>query len=116
MKTVEISEGMGIGDDNVDQQNALYNAGLAAINAGDNAVVKLAMGRLLAAGATEGKPNIFEGLYKAYAGEDEAKALDFLAQGRSVFPKDNSLLTTEINHYLKSGKLEVLEDRYWKTN
>jgi len=111
MKTVEISEGMGIGDDNVDQQNALYNAGLAAINAGDNAVVKLAMGRLLKAGATEGKPNIFEGLYKAYAGEDENKALDFLAQGRKAFPQDNSLLTTEINHYLKSGKLEVLEDK-----
>lgn len=111
MKTVEISEGMGIGDDNLDQQNALYNAGLAAINAGDNAIVKMAMGRLLKAGATTDKPNIFEGLYKAYAGEDETKALDFLAQGRKAFPQDNSLLTTEINHYLKSGKLEVLEDK-----
>ena len=111
MKTVEISDGMGIGDDNVDQQNALYNAGLAAMNGGDNSIVKLAMGRLLAAGATEGKPNIFEGLYKAYAGENEAKALDFLSQGRTAFPQDNGLLTTEINHYLKGGKLEVLEDK-----
>jgi len=110
MQTVEISEGMGIGDDNVDQQNALYNAGLAAMNGGDNAIVKLAMGRLLAAGATAEKPNIFEGLYKAYAGDDETKALDFLAQGRKAFPQNNGLLTTEINHYLKSGKLEVLED------
>ncbi len=111
MKTVEISEGMGIGDDDVDQQNALYNAGLAAMNAGDNAIVKMAMGRLLKAGATTDKPNIFEGLYKAYAGDDEAKALDFLSQGRQAFPQDNGLLTTEINHYLKAGKLEVLEDK-----
>jgi len=111
MKTVEISEGMGIGDDNLDQQNALYNAGLAAMNAGDNAIVKVAMERLLKAGATTDKPNIFEGLYKAYAGDDEAKALDYLSQGRQAFPQDNGLLTTEINHYLKSGKLEVLEDK-----
>ena len=111
MRTVEISEGMGIGDDDVDQQNALYNAGLAAMNAGDNGIVKVAMARLLAAGATADKPNIFEGLYKAYAGDDEAKALDYLSQGRKAFPQDNGLLTTEINHYLKAGKLEVLEDK-----
>jgi len=109
MKTVEISDGMGIGDDNEDQRNALFNAGLAAMNAGDNGIIKTAMGRLLAAGET--KPNIFEGLYKAYADEDEAKALDFLSKGRAANPADNGLLTTEINHYLKSGKLEVLEDK-----
>jgi len=109
MKTVEVSEGLGIGDDNEDQRNALYNAGLAAMNAGDNGIIKTAMGRLLATG--ESKPNIFEGLYKAYAGEDETKALGYLEQGRKANPQDNSLLTAEINHYLKAGKLEVLEDK-----
>lgn len=109
MKTVEISEGMGIGDDNEDQRNALYNAGLAAMNAGDYGIIKTAMSRLLAAG--EDKPNIFEGLYKAYKEEDEDKALGFLAKGRAAHPNDNGLLTTEINHYLQAGKLEVLEDK-----
>jgi len=109
MKTVTISEEMGIGDDNEDQRNALYNAGLAAMNANDYGIVKIAMSRLLAAG--EQKPNIFEGLYKAYKGEDEDKALGFLAKGRAANPQDNGLLTTEINHYLQSGKLEVLEDK-----
>jgi len=114
MKTIEINDDMGISDTgdedvNKDQRNALFNAGLAGMNAGDDAIVKVAMGRLLAAGET--KPNIYEGLYRAYADEDEAKALDFLSQGRAANPANNGLLTTEINHYLKAGKLEVLEDK-----
>ena len=111
MKTVEISESLGIGDDDIDQQNALYNAGLAAMNSGKNDIIKTTMTRLIAAGAAGEKPNIYEGLYKAYLGEDETKALDYLAQGRAAFPQNNGLLTTEINHYLKEGKLEVLEDK-----
>lgn len=109
-KVLEVKKSLGLADDNNEEfQGDLYNAGLAAMNAGDNGMINNVMGRLLKVGYD--KPNIYEGLYKANLDADPDKALGFLQQGREKHPENNSLLTTEINYYLKEGKLEVLEDK-----
>ncbi len=109
-KVLEVKKSLGLADDsNEEFQGDLYNAGLAAMNSGDNDMINNVMGRLLKVGYS--KPNIYEGLYKANIDADEEKALDYLKQGREKHPENNALLTTEINYYLKAGKLEVLEDK-----
>ncbi len=54
---------------------------------------------------------IYEGLYKYYTPKDDKKAEEILAEGRILFPKETSLLFTEINHFLKKGKLTELVDK-----
>lgn len=54
---------------------------------------------------------IYEGLYKYYAPMDDLKAEQILAEGRQKFPNETSLLFTEINHFLKKGKLNELVDK-----
>lgn len=52
---------------------------------------------------------VYDGLYKIYddKGEKE-KAFEVLQEGRKAFPKENSLLFTEINYYLAEKKLDIL--------
>ncbi len=57
------------------------------------------------------EPYIFEGLYRYYSTFDDAKAENVLADGRKKYPNETSLLFTEINHYLKKGKLNELVDK-----
>lgn len=57
------------------------------------------------------KPAIYDGLFKSKVEEDEEGALAILSKGRELFPEDEGLLVTEINHYLRVGKLEVLIDK-----
>jgi hypothetical protein len=54
---------------------------------------------------------VYSSLYKVKAESDPATALKYLEEGRRKFPDDAQLLFTEINHYLKAGKLEVLTDK-----
>ncbi len=54
---------------------------------------------------------IYEGLYKYYAPKDDQKAEEVLAEGRQKFPNETSLLFTEINHFLKKGKLNELVEK-----
>jgi len=42
---------------------------------------------------------------------DSAAAISILTKGRAKFPDDSQLLFTEINYYLKIGKLDVLIDK-----
>ncbi len=42
---------------------------------------------------------------------DSANAISILSKGRAKFPDDSQLLFSEINYYLKIGKLDVLIDK-----
>ena len=54
---------------------------------------------------------IYEGLYKYYLPTDEKKAEDALAEGRQKFPNETTLLFSEINHFLKKGRLNELVEK-----
>lgn len=54
---------------------------------------------------------IYEGLYRYYTTIDSTKAEAVLDEGRKKFPNETSLLFTEINHFLKKGKLNELVDK-----
>ncbi len=54
---------------------------------------------------------VYSSLYKVKAETDPAGALKYLEMGRAKYPDDAQLLFTEINYYLKAGKLEILIDK-----
>jgi hypothetical protein len=54
---------------------------------------------------------VYSSLYKVKADSDPAAALKYLEMGRQKYPDDAQLLFTEINYYLKAGKLEILTDK-----
>jgi hypothetical protein len=54
---------------------------------------------------------VYAALYDLKSASDPAAALKALEEGRKKYPNDNQLLFTEINHYLKAGKLEILIDK-----
>ncbi len=54
---------------------------------------------------------VYSSLYKVKSETDPAGALKYLEMGRAKYPDDSQLLFTEINYYLKSGKLEILIDK-----
>ena len=63
---------------------------------------------------TAGKDTIFDytNLYKVKIDEGKTdEALQILAAGRKKFPNDSQMLFTEINYYLKMGKLDILIDK-----
>ena len=63
---------------------------------------------------TAGKDTIFDytNLYKVKLDEGKTdEALQILAAGRKKFPNDSQMLFTEINYYLKVGKLDILIDK-----
>ena len=63
---------------------------------------------------TAGKDTTFDyiNLYKVKTDEGKTdEALSILAQGRKKFPNETLMLFTEINYYLKIGKLDVLIDK-----
>lgn len=51
---------------------------------------------------------IYDLLYTAYVETDKVKAVRYLEEGRSKFPDEVSLLFTEINHYLREGRMDEL--------
>jgi len=84
----------------------MYYTGLAALNAQDMASAKPVFMKLKDAGYD--KPAVYEALYKLELEGDRDAALVILNEGREKFPDDVSLLFSEINHYLKDGKLDIL--------
>ena len=54
---------------------------------------------------------VYSSLYKVKSESDPAAALKYLEIGRAKYPDDSQLLFTEINYYLKAGKLEILIDK-----
>jgi tetratricopeptide (TPR) repeat protein len=55
--------------------------------------------------------DIYQGLYTVTVENNSNEALSYLEAGRKMYPDSTSLLYTEINHYLKSGEIESLEDK-----
>ncbi|PSR12745.1 MAG: hypothetical protein DA408_13960 [Bacteroidetes bacterium] len=99
----------------------MYITGLAALNANEVEAAAPLFQRLKAAGSD--KPAIYEALYKIEAADaldpnsklpaDQQtalleKAYANLAEGRTRFPDDISILFAEINHFLRINKLDVL--------
>jgi len=87
----------------------MYYTGLAALNAQDMGAAKPVFMKLKDAGYD--KPAVYEALYKMELENDEAAAAAILEEGRAKFPDDTSLLFNEINHYLRTGKLNELTGR-----
>ncbi len=53
----------------------------------------------------------YASLYAVYGETDQAKALKILEDGRAKFPLDNQLMISELNYYIKAGKLESLIEK-----
>jgi hypothetical protein len=92
-----------------DRQKQKYLAAACAVNAKMPDEAAPFLEELRAAKYNE--PFVYEGLYQYYVLTDSAKAEGLLNEGRERFPNETSLLFTEINHFLKQGKLNVLVDK-----
>lgn len=57
------------------------------------------------------EPSVYQIAFMHFSKTDKAKAADYLAKGRKMFPDDSGLLFAEINHYIEEGKLESLIDK-----
>ena len=89
--------------------NQMYVTGLAALNAGDTESAKLYFQQLYEKGYD--KATVYDAMYKIVLEEGDDKALVILNKGREMYPDDLGLLYSEINHYLRAGNIEVLEDK-----
>ena len=86
-----------------------FYAGICATSAGMKAEARPILEKLYAAKYND--PAVYENLYKLKYDEDKAAAILILEEGRKKFPDDSSLLFSEINHYLKENKLDILTDK-----
>jgi tetratricopeptide (TPR) repeat protein len=85
---------------------ALYNAGVAATLAEDDALAKDYFKRVLKFDYT--KPDIYSGLADIYKREgDTAAAVEIIKEGREIYPEDFNLLIAETNIYLSSDRQEM---------
>ncbi|MCB0688093.1 MAG: hypothetical protein KDC53_16260 [Saprospiraceae bacterium] len=89
--------------------NQLYITGLAAMSAGQNATAKPFIQKLY--DKQYDKPAVYDAMYKLTIDDDVDAAEDVLTKGREKYPDDLGLLFSEINHYLKLEKIEILEEK-----
>ena len=89
--------------------NQLYITGLAAMNAGQASTAKSFITPLYEKGYD--KPAVYDAMYKMTAEEDMDAAAVILDKAREMYPDDLGLLFTEINHYLKLDKIDVLSEK-----
>ncbi len=89
--------------------NQLYITGLAAMNAGQASTAKSFITPLYEKGYD--KPAVYDAMYKMTAEEDMDAAAVILEKAREMYPDDLGLLFTEINHYLKLDKIDVLSEK-----
>jgi tetratricopeptide (TPR) repeat protein len=83
-----------------------YLTGSAALNAGKLAQAKTYFDDLYR--KKYDNPAIYESLYNIFIEEDLNKAYSFLEKGRALYPDDVALLFAEINHFLKTNRLNEL--------
>jgi tetratricopeptide (TPR) repeat protein len=106
---LESNEMKGVLGDEAAKMDQIYITAVSAMSANDmDAAAKYF---LILKDKNFEKPIVYDGLYKAYLDKDEAKAESYLTEGREKFPEEKSLLFTEINHYLKAGKLDDLIEK-----
>ncbi len=91
-------------EDNFQYQE--YLSGLAALNG--EMMDKAAMHFKKLYEQEYDMPAIYEAMYKLEAEKDMDAAYVYLDTGRKKYPDDVSLLFAEINHFLKTGRLEEL--------
>ena len=96
-------------DVEAEHDNQLYITGLSAMSAGENATAKAYMQKLF--DKKYDKPAVADAMYKLTVDEDEAAAEKILTEARIQYPDDVGLLFTEINHYLRLEKIDVLEEK-----
>ncbi len=89
--------------------NQLYITGMAALSAGENATSKSYMSQLYE--KEYDKPAVYDAMYKLTVDEDIEEAEAILTKAREKYPDDVGLLFSEINHYLRLEKVEVLEEK-----
>ena len=89
--------------------NQLYITGLAAMSAGENATAKSYIQKLY--DKKYDKPAVYDAMYKLTIDEDVDEAEKILTVSREKYPDDLGLLFSEINHYLRLEKIEILEDK-----
>ncbi len=92
-----------------DYNNQMYIAALAAMNANKNVEAKLLFEKLYKLNME--KSEIYDALYRLNADADLNAAYQYLEAGRKKFPNDISLLFSEINHFLKTNKLDELTSK-----
>ena len=92
-----------------DLNNQLYITGLAAMYG--NKLEEVAPYFIKLKEANFAQPAVFDALYKLNIDTNADAAIAFLTEGREKFPDDLSLLFTEINHYLKTNQLDILENK-----
>lgn len=84
---------------------AMYNVGLTAEMAGENAEAKKYYSDLLEMKFKN--PEIYGSMGRIYMAEgDTATALTYIKHGREIFPDEFNLLISEINVYLLTGDVE----------
>lgn len=96
-------------DAEAEYDNQLYITGLAAMSAGENATAKPYIQKLY--DKEYDKPAVFDAMYKLTIDEDVEAAEKILSEGRKKYPDDLGMLFSEINHYLKLEKIDVLEEK-----
>lgn len=93
-----------------ERENIVYITGLSAQQAKLHNEALKYYNQLYEKGSA--KASVYEGLYAVKSEmNDEAGAEKILAEGRAKHPDDTGLLFSEINSYLKKGKLNELTDR-----
>ncbi|MFN7119210.1 MAG: tetratricopeptide repeat protein [Saprospiraceae bacterium] len=90
-----------------DYNNQLYITGLAALNSSKAADAKPFFQKLY--DIKYDKPAIYEAMYEIASKEtNPEQAYAYLETGRTKYPDDVSLLFADINHHLRTNKLDVL--------
>ncbi len=96
-------------DDAEKVENMTFYAGLAAQYGGMNDESIVIFKKLHAEGSK--KIEVYDALFKANIGKDDAAALKYLEEGRAIDPENVNLLFSEINYYLKKGQYDILEGK-----
>lgn len=87
-------------------KDAMFSAALTGMFAGKKVEALVFLNELV--DAKYENPYIYDLLYTAYIDTDKDKAVSYLEKGRSLYPDEISLLFTEINHYLREGRMDEL--------
>lgn len=86
--------------------DVMFSAAATCNQGGDAQLCLTFMEKLRAANYSNAY--LYDMLYNTWIESDKDKAVSYLAEGRKKFPEEVSLLFTEINHYLREGRLDEL--------
>ncbi len=94
-------------DDEAKMNDHLYMSALSALQAKKNDEAEAGFTKLKDANYED--PAVYNALVTiAMEKKDNEKAEALLTEGRQKFPEDNSLMVTELNHYLTSNRFDEL--------